>query len=262
MSNRTPATLKAAVAIRHVGFEDLGTFEPVLVEAGYRVHYYDVGVDELWTLDPLLPSLLVVLGGPVGVYDERVYPFLSDEKDILRTRLEANLPTLGVCLGAQLIASALQAHVGPMGSKEIGFAPIVLSEDGKTGPLRHLDGVPVLHWHGDELQLPPGAINLASTQQCANQAFSLGNALGLQFHPEVDASARIERWLIGHAAELAAAGIDPGALRAEALRVGPALRVGATRLLKEWLEGLSEGRMRAGGAQALPQVAFRGSTHR
>lgn len=233
--------LKTAVAIRHIHFEDLGTFEAVLTAAGYRIHYYDLGVHDLWTLDPPLADLLVVLGGPVGVYEADAFPFLSEERQILEARLEAGRPTLGICLGAQQIAATLGAKVAPSGIKEIGFSELTLTDAGRVGPLRHLEGVSVLHWHGDAFQIPKDAENLATTALCATQGFALGrNVLGLQFHPEVDACAGIERWLVGHAAELASAGVDPRALREDAQRFGPALRDAARKTLTEWLQGLAQ----------------------
>ncbi|WP_114388774.1 glutamine amidotransferase [Notoacmeibacter marinus] len=233
--------VKTAVAIRHVHFEDLGTFEAALSSAGYRVHYYDLGVHDLRTLDPLRPELMIVLGGPVGVGQADLYPFLTEELDLLRTRLAENRPTLGLCLGAQQIAAALGAKVASMGEKEIGFSELSLTEAGRNGPLRHLAGVPVLHWHGDAFQIPDTAACLASTPVCQNQAFALGsNVLALQFHPEVDACAGVERWLVGHAAELAMAGKDLRELREQAEKMGPTLRDGARKMLMEWLKGLTE----------------------
>ncbi|OXT02129.1 glutamine amidotransferase [Notoacmeibacter marinus] len=233
--------VKTAVAIRHVHFEDLGTFEAVLSSAGYRVHYYDLGVHDLRTLDPLRPELMIVLGGPVGVGQADFYPFLTEELDLLRARLAENRPTLGLCLGAQQIAAALGAKVASMGEKEIGFSELSLTEAGRNGPLRHLASVPVLHWHGDAFQIPDTAACLASTPVCQNQAFALGsNVLALQFHPEVDACAGVERWLVGHAAELAMAGKDPRELREQAEKMGPTLRDGARKMLMEWLKGLTE----------------------
>jgi len=230
--------LKTAVAIRHVHFEDLGTFEAVLTASGYRIHYYDLGMNELWTLDPAVPDLMVVLGGPVGVYETEAYPFLEEERHLLEKRLASGRPTVGICLGAQMISAALGAKVAPMGHKEIGFSSLSLTEAGRVGPLRHLEGVPVLHWHGDAFEIPEGASSLATTALCSTQGFAIGqNVLGLQFHPEVDACAGIERWLIGHAAELAAARIDPCALRDDAARHGPALREAARKMFAEWLRG-------------------------
>lgn len=231
---------KTAVAIRHVHFEDLGIFDAVLSDADYAVRYHDLDADPFATLDPLEPDLLIVLGGPVGVYETEAYPYLAEECAILATRLAAARPTLGICLGAQQIAKALGADVGPMGHKEIGFGPLRLNDAGRVGPLRHLEGIPVLHWHGDAFQIPDTAENLASTPLCATQGFSLGHhVLALQFHPEVDVTAGIERWLTGHAAELTGAGIDPRVLRTHAAQVGPELREAGQKMLAEWLQGVA-----------------------
>ena len=236
-----PATLKTAIAIRHVHFEDLGILEPILIAAGYRVHYYDLDLHQLWTLDPLLADLLIVLGGPIGANDGDAYPFLVEELQILEARMAAGRPTMGICLGAQLMARALGAAVKSTGKTEIGFAALALTDAGRAGPLRHLQDVPVLHWHGDTFAIPAGAAHLASTPLCANQAFAVGrNILGVQFHPEVDASAGVERWLVGHALELASNGIDPRRLRADAADVGPRLRRAAREMFTDWLQGLAE----------------------
>lgn len=231
--------LKTAIAIRHIHFEDLGTFEAVLSSAGYKLYYHDVGVTEFSTFDPLEPDLLIALGGPIGICEVDTYPLLGEVRDLVRARLEAARPLLGICLGAQQIAAALGAKVSPMSAKEIGFRPVTLNEAGLRSPLRHMDGAQVLHWHGDAFEIPDGALNLASTPACATQAFSLGpNVLGIQFHPEADACSGLERWLIGHASELNSAGIDPRIIRKDAERYGPALREAARTMLAEWLAGL------------------------
>lgn len=232
--------MKTAVAIRHIHFENLGTFESVLIEEGYQIEYYDIGTSGLSSLNPARPDLLVVLGGPIGVYEEAAYPFLIEERRILKERIKANLPTIGICLGAQLMASAFGAEVYFSGSKEIGFSQIQLTKSGAASPLRHLANVPVLHWHGDTFHLPNQAQLLASTPICQNQAFAVGhNLLGLQFHPEVDADAGMEPWLVGHAVELSAANISPTTLRQDAKRYSSVLRDAAQRMLREWLHGHS-----------------------
>jgi GMP synthase (glutamine-hydrolysing) len=239
---------KTTIAIRHIHFEDLGTFESMLTDAGYGIQYYDTGVHDLGTLDPVKPDLIIVLGGPVGVYETEAYPFLAEERALLEVRLAANRPILGICLGAQQIAAALGASVAPCGIKEIGFSEISLTDAGRDTPLRHLAGVSVLHWHGDSFAIPEGAERLAETPLCRNQAFALGaNVLGVQFHPEADACGGLERWLIGHAVELAAAGINPRVLREDAARVGPALREAAHTMLVEWLDRLTPRRGAARG---------------
>ncbi len=231
--------MRTALAIRHVHFEDLGSFVAPITAAGYQVRYLDAGIDELRPRDIAAADLLVVLGGPVGAYEGDLYPILEEELGVLRCRLAAGAPTLGICLGAQLMARALGAHVAPSSAKEIGWAPVNLTEAGRIGPLRHLDGVQMLHWHGDVFDLPPAAECLASTTLCPNQAFALGRtALGFQFHPEADGHG-FERWLIGHAVELASvSGLSVTALRADAQRVGPAAGAAGQRCIAEWLDGL------------------------
>jgi GMP synthase (glutamine-hydrolysing) len=227
---------KTVLALRHVQFEDLGVFAPALADAGFSITYRDAGDTDFLAGDPLAPDLLVVLGGPIGVYEDETYPFLKTERDFIARRLASGRPTLGLCLGAQLMAAALGSRVFPSGVKEIGFAPVTLTPAGAESPLRHLEGGPVLHWHGDTYDLPEGAIHLASTGPCAQQAFSLGpSILALQFHPEADTGPRFERWLVGHAAELAGASIGIPALRREAAQYGPSLAGRADALMREWL---------------------------
>lgn len=230
---------KTATVIRHIHFEDLGIFAQPLADQGYVVTYHDVGQSDETQLELLAPDLLVVLGGPIGVYEVEAYPFLGNTIAQLRQRLAGDRATLGICLGAQLMAAALDAKVGPMGHKEIGFGALTLTGDGAKSPLRHIAGQPVLHWHGDAFEIPEGAASLATTPLCATQAFARGsNLLALQFHPEVEIAAGIERWLIGHASELAGAKIDPRALRAEAQKIGGTTRAAGQAMLTEWLDGL------------------------
>lgn len=173
------------ITIRHVCFEDLGSFAEVPAERGLSPRYLDAGIDDLAALDPLEPKLLMILGGPIGANDAVDYPFLRHELALLERRLAADLPTLGICLGAQPIAQALGGAVYPGQAKEIGWQPLELTAAGRASPLRHLDAVPtsMLHWHGDTFDLPPGATLLASTPtpRCRRQAFAWGQAtLALQ----------------------------------------------------------------------------------
>lgn len=229
--------MSTVVAVRHIHFEDLGTLEPVLRERGYEIRYVEAPVDDLRAPEIADADLLVVLGGPIGAYDESLYPFMAAELELVRRRLDSGRPILGICLGAQVMARALGAKVYPMGVKEIGYSPLALTREGEQSPLAALDGAPVLHWHGDQFDIPPGAQRLASTQVGLNQAFALGpNVLGLQFHLEADA-AQIERWLVGHACELAQAGIDLRSLRAQAQVGREALERAAREVLQAWLDG-------------------------
>jgi GMP synthase (glutamine-hydrolysing) len=224
-----------ALAIRHVPFEDLGLLEPLLSARGYRTSYLDAPVEPVTPEAALEPDLLVVLGGPVGVYETEAYPFLGAEREAVAARVRAGRPTLGVCLGAQLVAAALGADVVATGRKEIGYAPLTLTAEGRDSALAPLDGVRVLHWHGDQFAIPEGAVRLAETPGFPNQAFAIGShVLGLQFHLEADHT-QIERWLVGHAHELASAGIDPAGIRSDAAAYGPALAEAARRTFDRWL---------------------------
>jgi GMP synthase (glutamine-hydrolysing) len=208
--------LKTCVALRHLAFEDLGLLAPLLQSMGWRIHYYDLGVDELWKIDLSQVDLLVILGGPIGAEDDALYPFLADEVNLIRERLGNQKPILGICLGAQLMARALGASVRPMEHKEIGYAPVTLTETARRSPLAHIGNHPVLHWHGDQFSMPCGVESFASTPTCPHQAFLIGShGMAWQFHLEVDAR-RIEQWLIGHCGELSQMGIDRQQLRAAA----------------------------------------------
>ena len=224
---------KTAIAIRHVHFEDLGAFDRVLRRHGYAVGHCDAGIDDVGNVDPVAPDLVILLGGPISAYEESLYPFLRHEIALLERRLGAARPTLGICLGAR---------VYPAPAKEIGWGELQMSEAGRAGPLRHLAGVPVLHWHGDTFDLPEGAKLLASTEICSNQAFALGrHVFASQFHPEVSGHG-FEHWLVGHAVELAAAGVSPTALRRDTERLAPASAARGEACLSEWLGGLYRGR--------------------
>jgi GMP synthase (glutamine-hydrolysing) len=230
-----------ALAIRHVPFEDLGSFASVLRERGFAVAYRDAGLDDLGAPDLVDADLLIVLGGPIGVYETRDYPFLKGEIAVVERRLRAGRPVLGLCLGAQIMAKALGARVFNGKRKELGWSPLELTDSGRKSALAELGGrTAVLHWHGDTFDLPREAELLASTRLYANQAFAWRRyALGLQFH--VEATRRgLERWFVGHALEIATTrGVELGKLRRETRRLGPRLEERGPRVLKAWLDGLA-----------------------
>ena len=224
------------LVIRHLAFEDLGNFAPVLKQAGFTVDYVQAGVATLQPAAVAAADLLVVLGGPIGVNDSAEYPFISEEIELVRVRLASGKPVLGICLGAQMMAAALGARVYPGRQKEIGWGGVTLTDAGRAcclAALEHNDAV--LHWHGDTFDLPHGAELLASTAVTPHQAFRYGrHALALQFHVEADADC-IEAWLIGHTCELSLAGIRPSAIRDDARRHGAQARSNAENILRAWL---------------------------
>ncbi|WP_066655610.1 MULTISPECIES: glutamine amidotransferase [unclassified Sphingomonas] len=228
-----------ALVIRHKPYEGLAGFAAPIAAAGYAIDTVDVDGPAFASLDFVAPDLLVVMGGPMGVYERDAHPWIKGEVDRLADRLAANKPTLGVCLGAQLIAAALGAQVfaGPV--KEVGFAPVDLNDAGTGSPLHHLDGVPVMHWHGDTFDLPDGTELLASTAAYRNQAFRCGTQLlALQFHPEIGDDAQFAEWLNGSDEYVAQAGLTIAELRDQHDRLGPAAAAAGRAMLSEWLAGL------------------------
>jgi GMP synthase (glutamine-hydrolysing) len=227
---------KTCVAVRHVAFEDLGLLGPLLAARGYAVRYLEAGIDPLESAALIAPDLVVVLGGPIGVYERDAYPFLADEIAAVAARLQSNKPILGICLGAQLMAAALGARVAAGPVKEIGWAPLTLTEAGQSSVLAPLGISPVLHWHGDNCELPKACMRLASTPHCPVQAFArTPTQLALQFHLETE-PARFESWLVGHTVELDKAGIDPRDLRAQLRAYGTATRDLGGKVLAAWLD--------------------------
>ena len=226
-----------ALVIFHVAFEDLGSFESVLVESGFELNYVKAGTDILSDSKVVGADLLIVMGGPISANDVDDYPFLQQEIDLLRMRMSLNKPTLGVCLGAQLIARAAGAAVYSGNQKEIGWFPLTLTDAGAASVLRCLNGgdAIVLHWHGETFDLPPEAELLASSALYANQAFSIGNTLALQFHPEVTAQG-LEQWFIGHTGEIAQTdGISVTQLRGDTQRYAAGLKSKAQTMMRDWL---------------------------
>jgi GMP synthase (glutamine-hydrolysing) len=238
---------RRALVLSHVAFEDLGSLEAPLQQRGFAIVTVDVATAHFPLPEAESCDLLVILGGPIGVYDQQDYPFLSGEIASIGQRLAARTPILGICLGAQLMAAALGARVyaGQHGA-EIGWSALQAPQANLAAspvwfaPLL-ADGLSVFHWHGDTFDLPSGAQLLAKTKLYANQAFALGDfALGLQFHPEVTA-AGLERWYVGHACELRHAGINAASLRAATSLQAIALEEAAAHFWNLWLESVGFG---------------------
>jgi GMP synthase (glutamine-hydrolysing) len=173
--------------LRHVPFEGLGSIEKWALRNHHRLT-----VTRFHEKDPL-PEIgsmdwLIVMGGPMNIYEEARYPWLSKEKDFLRRAVERGKTMLGICLGAQLIADALGAKVHAGRQKEIGWFPIrKTSEAERSSLFRDFPSeMNVFHWHGDTFSLPSGGVRLAESAACRNQAFIYEErVIGLQFHLEV-----------------------------------------------------------------------------
>jgi GMP synthase-like glutamine amidotransferase len=184
------------VAVQHVPFEGPGS---IATEAALRGTPLRVCRPYLGEPLPALRELcgLVVMGGPMGVSDTAAHPYLADERELLAAAVATDLPVLGVCLGAQLLAGALGARVHHGSQPEIGPGTVTLTAAGREDPvLGATDAweLPVVHWHRDTFELPPGAARLASSELFLNQAFRAGRcAYALQFHVEVD-RALAESW--------------------------------------------------------------------
>ena len=233
---------RSAVAVRHVAFEDLGLLAPVMEREGWDVSFCEAAVDDLGHNSIKNAKLLIVLGGPIGAYETDTYPFLKSELALIEHRLSRDLPTLGICLGSQLMARALGSRVfaGPV--KEIGWGKVDLTGDGASSclsPLQEADAA-VLHWHGDSFDLPKGAQRLAFNPHYENQAFAYGrNALALQFHLEADPR-QLEEWYVGHAVELAAAKVSVPELRAATATRANRLPSQADRVFTRWLREITQ----------------------
>lgn len=169
---------------KHVPFEDIGSIRSWLTTAGYTItctpFFKSANLPALEEID-----LLIVMGGPMSVNDEKKYPWLAPEKQFIREAIRSGKPVLGICLGAQLIASAMGAKVYSNWVKEIGWFPIYGLSSNDRSIFRFPQSVQSFHWHGETFDLPTGATRIAKSDGCENQAFQLGQSvIGLQFHLE------------------------------------------------------------------------------
>lgn len=228
---------RSALIIRHVPYEGVAGFRPPIEAAGYAVDRIDVADPAFSQVDLRDPDLLIMMGGPMGVYEQDDHPWIACQLRRLSQRLAAGRPTLGVCFGSQMIAAALGAQVYPGPVKEIGFHPVSVHHE--DGPLRHLADVPVLHWHGDTFTLPDDVELLASSHHYDHQAFRRGpNLLALQFHAEMGLDPRFDAWIEQGGDSLAEAGTDAETLRAAHAEHGSAAVAAGQAMIAEWLGGL------------------------
>jgi len=171
--------------LQHVPFEDLARIENWAEDRGHelsRTLLFDgqelPGIDEF--------DWLVIMGGPMNIYEESKYPWLAREKRFIRDAIASNKIVLGICLGGQLIADVLGGKVRRNLYKEIGWHPVKLTPEGQKSRIFSVlpNTFMAFHWHGDTFEIPPQALRAAESESCANQAFALGKAIGLQFHLE------------------------------------------------------------------------------
>lgn len=236
-----PKASRTVLVVQHVEVEGLGMLGELLVERGIAPKW-------LRPSDPVPASPLedvhglVVLGGPMGVYESDRHPRLCDEMNLLGDALGRQLPVLGICLGSQLLAAALGARVYPGPRKELGWLDVTLQADASDDAL--FRGVPsrfrALHWHGDVFDLPSGARHLASSELTAHQAFSHGDsAWGLLFHLEAG-SAEVRAMANAFPEEIVAAGIDADALVASTAAHVDDARTLARSAFGAWLSLVEE----------------------
>jgi GMP synthase (glutamine-hydrolysing) len=196
------------LVLEHAEGEGAGLVGAALAAGGARLD-----VLPLWSgarlPDDAAYDLVIALGGPMSAWDDAAHPHLPAEAALLAARARADRPTLAICLGAQLLARGLGAEVTRAPQPELGLWPITLTAEGRRDRLLgHFGGQLVLQWHYDTFALPAGAVQLATSARCPNQAFRVGARVwGVQFHPECDAGMRAD-WAARGQDELRAAGVD------------------------------------------------------
>jgi GMP synthase (glutamine-hydrolysing) len=208
------------LVFQHVAAEPLGTLDARIRARGHRIRFHNFQRDP--DAQPNVDRYrgLIVLGGPMNVEEQHRYPHLTTELRAIEAALRQDKPVLGICLGAQLLAHVLGGPVRRHERHEIGWYDLITTAEGRSDPVLASMGerAPVFQWHGCTWGLPSGAVQLARTETCEQQAFRWGNsAYGFQFHLEADAP-MIERWLTipAYREELEAAGLghDADAIRA------------------------------------------------
>ncbi|WP_435640687.1 glutamine amidotransferase-related protein [Micavibrio aeruginosavorus] len=236
------STIRNATIFRHSMSDGAGTIADVLVDRGADITLIDTFDHDFSGLDPLKPDLLVVLGGACGIYQRDLYPFLNHEIDAVRARIDAGRPTLGICLGAQMIAAACGEDVykGPRG-EELGWHDLALTDAGKNSVARHFDhtATRVMQRHGDTFNLPKRATRLASTVKYENQIYAIENHV-LAFQCHVEVTPRImHSWSVGLAHRAASGDLDLNGLRADTAHWLPKMQAQTRLCLNEWLDQLS-----------------------
>ncbi len=196
------------LVVKHIDIEGPGSIEEFFRNTAWNIKAIDFKAVDLSMGEKLPESLvgidaIITLGGPMNVYEEEKYPFLKDEDEFLKKAIKEEIPILGICLGAQLLAKACGAKVKKAASKEVGWYKVNLTDEGKKDPLfKNLPPeLTVFQWHEDTFEIPKGGLLLVEGASCPNQAFRFGKAAyGLQFHVEVTPDI-IESWINKYVAE-------------------------------------------------------------
>ena len=189
--------------LKHIAIEGGGTIEEYLLSKGHKIDRRELQ-DGDSVPSKLDYDAIIILGGPMNVYEEDKYPFLKDEDKLIKEAIKKEIPTLGICLGAQLIAKAAGAKVSKNKVKEIGCYKVNLTEAGKNDPVfKGLgESFDVFQWHGDTFGIPENGNLLATAELCTNQALRVGKYIyGLQFHMEVT-DKMIYEWINSYDEEL------------------------------------------------------------
>ncbi|WP_198969960.1 glutamine amidotransferase-related protein [Xylophilus sp. ASV27] len=224
--------------LQHSPLDGPGSLAPYFQARGWQIDVVEAAHADLARIDPLAADLVLPLGSALSVYDEALFPFIGVERALLARRLAAGRAVLGICFGAQLIASALGCRVYRAPQAEVGWYPLELTAEGAASPLRHLApglAPAVMHWHQDTFDLPPRTQRLARSALCENQAFALGtHLLALQFHPEVTRDG-VEAWLAEASFTPDTRAARIAEIREGAARWQAAMQRQIARCLDDWL---------------------------
>jgi GMP synthase (glutamine-hydrolysing) len=210
---------QTVLVVQHMECEGPGALGDALCVAGVEIVISRAFADEPAPTAISEYAGLVVMGGPMGVYQRDKYPFLADELRLIESALSAGVPIMGICLGSQLVAAALGAEVKPAAQREIGWHPVSLTRAAASDPLWHDIPAPFvpLHWHGDIFDLPNDAVCLASSDMTSCQCFRFGaNVYGCLFHMEMGVE-MIQDWTSAFSGEIAEANVDAARLIGESV---------------------------------------------
>ena len=174
-----------ALCLMHVGYEDLGSMEPLLKKKGYQVEYVHLYNDSYVLPSPDQIDALIIMGGPMSVNDSDKFPWIFAEKKFIAKCIQNQIPTIGVCLGAQLIASVLGSKVYKNKFEEVGWFDVTVTKEAKSLNFPFSGNFLAFHWHAETFEIPQDAVHIAKNSTCANQAFLYHkHVLALQFHLE------------------------------------------------------------------------------